>query len=287
MRIKIPAYYYQQFDADYSRAVPAEGYGGWKKAAIEIDSRRTALVIMHAWDCGTYKKYPGWWRSVEYIPRAQKICREVFPPLLKAARASSLPLIHVASGSHYCKDYPGYKKTLALKTDEPAPPGTIAPDPTYKKMRRFMADRCVIGRRNRPDVHRGFVNIDFAPEARPLDYEYIATNAPQLFAVCRKLGLNHLIYAGFAINWCLLLAPGGMRDMARHGLICSAVREAVTAVENKETARNETCKEVALWRVANAFGFVYRLGDLMRGLARLKKIPGARASGLDAARRGV
>ena len=62
------------------------------------------------------------------------------------------------------------------------------------------------------------------------------------------------------------MSPGGMVDMSRHGLMCSALREAVTAVENRETARQELCKELALWRVSLAFGFVYRVADFIHAL---------------------
>ena len=116
------------------------------------------------------------------------------------------------------------------------------------------------------DIERGFANINFAPEARPLGEEGIAENAHQLFALCREQGVNHLIYAGFAINWCLLLSPGGMADMSKHGVMCSALRQAVTAVENKETARTELNKQIALWRVALAFGFVFDVDDFIGAL---------------------
>jgi hypothetical protein len=39
--------------------------------------------------------------------------------------------------------------------------------------------------------------------------------------------------------------------------MCSVFRQAVTAVENKETARRQLNKELGLWRVALAFGFVF------------------------------
>src|SRR5690606_12630209 len=84
--VNISADYYQQFDADYARAVPAEGYGGWKTAEIELAPEHTALVVMHAWECGTMEQWPGWRRCVEYHPRALKILQEVFPPLLTAVR---------------------------------------------------------------------------------------------------------------------------------------------------------------------------------------------------------
>lgn len=54
--------------------------------------------------------------------------------------------------------------------------------------------------------------------------------------------------------------------MSQKGLLCSTIRQAVTAVENKDTARYELCKEIGLWRVALAFGFVYELDDLLNVL---------------------
>jgi hypothetical protein len=80
--------------------------------------------------------------------------------------------------------------------------------------------------------------------------------------------VNHLVYAGFAINWCLLMSPGGMLEMSRRGIMCSALRQAVTAVENKETARHELAKEIGLWRVALAFGFIFNVDDFVSAIAR-------------------
>jgi len=54
-----------------------------------------------------------------------------------------------------------------------------------------------------------------------------------------------------------------MPDMSRRGLECSVLREAVTAVENKETARQELCKQIGLWRVATTYGFVFGVDDLI------------------------
>ena len=105
------------------------------------------------------------------------------------------------------------------------------------------------------------------PQAWPEGEEGIAENSQQLAALCREAGVNHLIYAGFAINWCLLLSPGGMAEMSQRGVMCSALRQAVTAVENRETARNELCKEIALWRVALAFGFVFDVEDFVTAIA--------------------
>jgi nicotinamidase-related amidase len=262
--MKIIANYYQQFDADLTRDVPGERYGGWQRAEIEIG--RAALVVMHAWEAGTPSQYPGWYRAVEYIPRSQAICREVFPQLLSTVRTSELPVLHVVGGGDYYRHQPGYRKAIDLAGPAPAPPPGAIPDLILEQLRRFRAERVFVGCHNRPDVDRGFANLDFPPEARPLDTEGVAEDAPQLAALCRDLRVNHLIYVGFALNWCLLMSPAGMVDMSRLGFLCSTIRQATTAVENRETAREERNKQEALWRVALAFGFVFDLDDFLQGL---------------------
>ena len=265
--IKVRASYYQQFDADYSLDVPGEGYGGWKEAEIEIAPEHTAVVVMHAWDTGTPEEYPGWRRCVEYQPRADEICRTVFPKLLSAVRSSNLKLFHVVGGGDYQQAYPGYQRAVELAGPPPEPLEQIQADPVLERLRQFKSDRAFVGKHNQEDVASGFENLDFAPETKPLGDEGVAENDHQLFALCKDAGVNHLIYAGCAINWCILMSPGGMVDMSRRGLMCSAIRQAVTAVENKETARRELCKEIALWRVAIGFGFVLDVDELIGALS--------------------
>jgi hypothetical protein len=265
--IKLQANYYQQFDADYSRDVPGEGYGGWRKGEIEISASHTAIVVMHAWDCGTLQEFPGVWKSVEYVPRSIEISRKVFPGLLAAVRKSRLPLFHVVGGGDYYKQCPGYLHALKLAGAPPPPTEQVASDPVLQALQQFRSDYVWRGAYN--NAHGGDLGakLDFLPEARPLGDEGVAENSEQLLALCRERGINHLIYTGFAIDACLLMSPGGMMDMSRHGVMCSAVRQAVTAVENKETARHETAKEIALWRVAVNFGFVFDVDNLVAALA--------------------
>jgi hypothetical protein len=55
--------------------------------------------------------------------------------------------------------------------------------------------------------------------------------------------------------------------MDRRGYICSTIREAVTAVESRESARGEGHKEEALWRVALLYGFVFHVDDFVAAIA--------------------
>jgi hypothetical protein len=267
---RVPASYYQQFDADPQLDVPAEGYGGWKKAVLEFDLRHTAVVVMHAWDCGTPAEFPGWHRCVEYIPRANAICRTVFPKLLGGIRAAGVPLFHVVGGGQCYQHLPGYQRAKKLAGPTPKPRETIAADPTLQRLQQFRSDHVFVGKHNQADVARGFARIDFLPEARPQGDEGVAENGEQLFALCKEAGVNHLVYAGFAINWCLLLSPGGMHEMSGRAILCSAFRDATTAVENKESARRQWAKELGLWRVALAFGFVFEVDEF---LAAAQSVP--------------
>lgn len=263
----IPANYYRQFDADYSLEVPGEGFGGWAKAEIELSAPHTAFVVMHAWDCGTFQQFPGVWRSVEYLPRSDAIAREVFPRLLSAIRASDMHLFHVVGGGDYYRQCPGYLRARELAGPPPQPPPQAPTGPTWQQLHNFRSAHVWRGAHNQADGFRLQQVIDFYPQARPLDEEGVAEDSHQLFALCAHAGVNHLIYTGFCIDCCLLISPGGMVDMSRHGIICSAIRQAVTAVENRETARTQTCKEIGLWRVATQFGFVFDLDDVLAALA--------------------
>jgi hypothetical protein len=264
----IPAWFYQQFDADFSRAVPAEGFGGWQREEIPLALEHTGVVVMHAWDCGQEGEYPGWWRAAEEIPRSYQVCRTVLPPLLAAVREAGLALFHVVGGGDYYQQLPGYRRAAELAGPAPAALATVARDPVWEELNRFRADRVFQGARNRADLAAGWQRLDFAPAARPVGGEGVAQDGRQLFALCREAGVNHLIYAGFCLNWCLLMSPGGMLEMSRRGVLCSAFRQATVAVERKETAREELNKGEGLWRVAVEFGFVFDVEDLVGVLNR-------------------
>jgi nicotinamidase-related amidase len=263
--MRVSALLYGQHDADLTKAVPAEGFAGWFRREVDLAPDHTALVVMHAWDAQKPGAFPGWDRCVEYRPRARRILADVFPRLLAAVRASPLPVFHVVGGRDYYRNLPGYRRAESLAGESPPVPPVEA-DPAYERLQAIRRDFVHPGVANAADVDAGFAQLDFAPEARPVGDEGIAENASQLAALCRAHGINHLIYTGFALNWCLLMSPGGMADMARHGCLCSTLPEAVTAVENAETARTEHEKAQALWRVAVAFGFVFPLDDFLAAL---------------------
>lgn len=181
-----------------------------------------------------------------------------------------MKVYHVVSGSEvkFYKDFPGYSETVSLAGEySEGVKEFIKPDPVYDELNEFRTKYSFPGSHNINDIKEGVAQKDFLKEAVPANNEGIAEDAHQLYALCNRDNINHLIYTGFAINWCLLLSPGGMWEMQKKGIICSTIRQAVTAVENKETARKEICKELGLWRVGMSFGFVYDIDDFTLALS--------------------
>ena len=267
-RIIIPGWFYRNFDADLTAEVPAQGYGGWQKCdTLPFSKHHSALVVMHAWKLPAPGEFPGWQRVIEYMPRAGKIMREYFPGMLNTFRQAGIQVIHVCGGGNYYQHYPEYQASLSLAGREAAPE-RIEFDPVRQELDDFRVKNVHPGEHNLADIQKSYPFRDFATEARPLPGEIIVDTTRQLFMQCQRLQISHLVYSGFAINWCLQMSPCCMIEMLRHGLLCSTIRECTTAVENKESAAGELAKALEMWKVALQFGFVYEYNDVLSALSQ-------------------
>lgn len=261
--VTLPTRFYQQFDADTSLAVPAEGYGGWQLESLPLDLDRTAIIAMHAWSIGAEQDFPGWYRAVESISRVGGVSSGGMAPVLAAARAAQVPVIHVVGGpTDYWTGEPGHTPSAVAREPQ------IARDEqgVAAELIRFHEDRVFPGKHNSADVDAGFEKVTFAPSLRPEAGERIAATSQELDDICRARSIEHLVYTGFTINGCIMFSPAGMVDMGRRGYLCSTIDEAVTAIENRETAATEAAKALELWRVALLFGYVYSANDLVAAL---------------------
>ncbi len=276
--LKLKGEYYRHYPFDFSKGkIGAVGYKGWGESVnIEVPAEETALIAMHIWNIGFHPNLPfssegkagPVMEMLEWASRSIPIIKTEIPPILKAAREAKIPVIHVASDEHYAKKYPGYQRTLDITGNEP--PGLPrAPRHDEIKPPDDVKDNLLFGEKFKESLQYYTPNFDFPDLAKPLDSEYVAFTTHQLNEVLRKQGIWNLIYIGFAINWCLWFSPCGMVDMSRLGYRCSCIKEAVTAVENKESAVGELNKREALWRTSLMFGYVHSAGDFMRACGKL------------------
>jgi len=230
---------YRQFD-------PAS-QAGWQRQTLEFSRTNTAIVVMHAWQPPAPGDQPGWVRAVPYLTRARHILRHAYPPLLSAVRTAGLPVFHI--------------------TGQPSAPPSVPADQTWASLRTFRDQYVFPGADNINEFTAGLQKRAIAPEAQPLENEASAETNDALHRLCLQHQINHLIYVGFAINWCLLMSPGGMVDMKRYGYLCSTVAETTAAVESRESSPLQGEYHQALWRVALEFGFVFHDADLIAALA--------------------
>ena len=272
--IEVPTMYYQQFGADPSLGDDAAlTYGGWKKTNLPINADKTAIVVMHAAYVGEAETAPEQFQYCEYVPRSYRLAKENFPAVLDAARAAGIKIYHVTFGTGYFEEMPGYIETQALGAEANYSPRTKATgDDIISELYNFKDNNVTPG----PNAWDGIIAarekyLNFLPEAMPQGNEPICTTSNELAEVAVRDEINHLIYMGFAVDACLLSSEGGMLGMQQRGFMCSAIKDCVTAVENRESTPSKHHTDTALWRVSTGFGFVYEGKDLVDAFGLVKK----------------
>ena len=272
--LEVPTMYYQQYGADPSLGDDAAlTYGGWKKSDLPLNAEKTAIVVMHAAYVGEAETAPEQFQYCEYVPRSYRIAEENFGTVLDAARAAGIKIYHVPFGVGYYEEMPGYTETQAIGAESKYTPRDRAEkDDVLSELRAFKDNNVTPG----PNAWDGIraareKYLNFLPEAMPEGNEPICTTSNELAAVAIRDGVNHLVYMGFAVDSCLLSDEGGMLGMTRHGFMRSAIKDCVTAVENRESTPSKHHTDTALWRVVYNYGFVYEGKDLADAFALLKK----------------
>lgn len=71
-------------------------------------------------------------------------------------------------------------------------------------------------------------------------HDWMPDTQAEVYALCRKFGLTHLIYVGFHTQVCLLGKPMGLKAMKAAGLNCVLARDLTDAHPGYDPARNFT-----------------------------------------------
>lgn len=276
--LRLRGEYYRHYPVDFSRGKEgARGFKGWGESVkVVAPAEETALILMHVWNVGLVPELAfkpdgpagGVMLMDEWVARTGPIIRNTLPPILKAAREANLPIVHVASSEEYARKYPGFQRALEISGEEP-PAWPRAPRADEVKSPDDQKEALIFGPRFTESFKYYWPRIDFPEEAKPLDSEPVVVTSHQLNSVLRDMGAWQLIYCGFSINWCLWFSPGGMTDMSRLGYRCSCIREAVSAVENRESTHGEFNKQQALWRVSLMFGYIHGARDFIDACGKL------------------
>lgn len=188
----------------------------------EVDPRRVGVIAVDVWNfhwCKTATM-----RVDAFVPRMNKA--------LEAARALGMKVM--LCPSDVVENYAGYPQREAIF----ALPGITVPkvmDVTCPPVPD--AGGCACGR-ERCAVNYGWDGMHPALVIGPDDL--MPDTQAEVYAICQKYGLTHLIYVGFHTQVCLLGKPMGLRAMKAAGLNCVLARDMTDAHPGYDPSRNFT-----------------------------------------------
>ena len=222
-----------------------------RQLVMELPVEQTALVLVDLWN----KHFIESW-----LERAGEVTREKVMPALAAARTAGLPVVHAPS-----PEVAAQFEQLGRHTPPPPAADPDWPPPAFRaRQGEYAAFR---GPRAQPPGIPGITGLGMSPAVDVEPEEWVVATGQQLHDLCRQLGVLHLVYAGFATNWCILNRDYGLRAMARRGYNLILLRDATAGVEFPDTLDGLLATEMAVREVEQQLGFSAANPDFIQGCA--------------------
>ena len=233
----------------------------------------TALVLVDCWD-----DYP----LESHRTRAETICRTKIKPVLETCREIGVAVVHAPSPA-WAAIYPSFRygpgpSTPVTKRDE-KPPNRTASGVDWPPRSVTADDEFFIpnGRsaepmlkdwhdENYPDNYRISASIE------PAGDDVVAATGAELQEFCRERRIRHLVYAGFATNFCVLNRDYGVLSMRQRGYNIVLIRDATTAIESSESVHELWATRAAVFSVEVGTGVTVTAETFLHAC---KKVPQA------------
>ncbi len=174
--------------------------------------------------------------------------REALVPVLETARAAGLTIVHAP-----CPEVAAQYDQLACHQ-----PPTSQPEPDWPPAgfrNRLGAYAAFRGPRDQPPGIPRIESLGMSPAIEVAADDFVVATGQQLHDLCRERGILHLVYAGFATNWCILVRDYGMRAMRRRGYNLILLRDATMDVEFPDTLGELMATELAIREAEQQIGF--------------------------------
>ena len=174
-------------------------------------------------------------------------------PALKAARDAGLTIVHTPC--------PEVAQQYAQLDRHTPPTPSPAPDWPPAGFRSRSGEYAVFrGPRSQPPgigIHWDKLasGLSMSPAIEVREEDFVVATGRQLHDLLRTRKIFHLMYVGFATNWCVLGRDYGIRAMSRRGYNIILLREATTGVEFPDTLETLFTTEIAIREVEQQCGF--------------------------------
>lgn len=193
---------------------------GYAQLDWTIPLEQTALVLVDVWDRHYLK---------DTEARAEAVIDGKLAPLLGQCRASGMTVIHAPSPPQAMR-HPNWVNagkaaaSRAHAADWP-PPEFRSKSGPYQAYRRPAEPRD-------PELARLRAGLTIHPKIQPVGTEPVVATGDELHALCRRLGVLFLFFAGFNTNACILVRDYGTLEMSRRGYEVILVRDCTTGMES-------------------------------------------------------
>jgi len=216
-----------------------------REVEMALPLRQTALVLVDVWDNHFIESW---------LERAGRMTQQSVVPVLAKAREVGMTVVHAPS--------PPIAETYEqLKRHTPASPSPVTDWPPAEFRARVGEYAAFRGPRSQPPGIPDIPELGLSPLVEVLEEEFVVATGQQLHELAREQGIMHLIYAGFATNWCILNRDYGMRAMAQKGYNMILLRDATAGVEFPDTVDACFATEMAIREVEQQLGFSVANGD--------------------------
>ena len=253
--LQLPSRYYRVYtDPD----VPCnEQNFAFVDRVLSLPLAQTAVVLVDLWRT----HYVDSW-----LRRAQEVTLAHILPLMEAARAAGVTLIHGPSPFVADRYLPAPPPVPALP--DPAPHW---PPPDFRGIYRS-GKWAEFGRDQEPRLsaamERYKTELDIFEPVRPLPGEPIIHTGLQMHELLAERGILHLVYAGFATNWCMIGRDYGIIEMNRRGYNVILVRDATTGIEFHDTVDALTATEIQIREIETKYGWSTTSAEFIQACAQ-------------------
>ncbi len=214
-----------------------------REVSLPLPVAQTVLVLVDIWNTHFIES----WRE-----RAEQVTAAAIVPVLAAARQAGLTIVHAPS-VRVAERYPQAQCYQSPSAPAPAPPewpppafrSRTGPYAVYRNPREQAPGR---------PLHWAD-RLELSPHIEVQDDEAVVATGAQLHALLQDRRILHLLYVGFATNWCVLGKDYGIRVMQDRGYNTILLRDATMGVEFPDTLDTLQATELAVREVEQQHGF--------------------------------
>ena len=200
----------------------------------EIEAAATALVLVDCWDTHAW---------VSHLERSGDIIRERIAPLIDAARAAGIMIVHAPAPLAARKYHPQWTQYAEEDDLDPQPVCDTWPPEDFRQRTGEYAQYELAPPNPVPVVPEA---EDIADPIKPTADDIVIATGAQLHRLLKDRQILHLLYCGFATNICVVHRDYGMIPMRRRGYNAVLVRDCTSAIENSTTLADEGMKQFAI-----------------------------------------